>query len=87
VSDREISAKDALLIIAGLIGVVLLLVGFGNMSTANLSDPIDGAKQWLEGVLQAGIGVSLILAAIGAVEVIAAVLSFILSVIRRDSSL
>jgi hypothetical protein len=57
------------------------------MSTANLSDPIDGAKQWLEGVLQAGIGVSLILAAIGAVEVIAAVLSFILSVIRRDSSL
>lgn len=83
-SDGEISAKDAATLIAILAGVVLLLVGFGNMSAANFSDPVNGVKQWLEGILQIGIASAIILVAIGAAGVVATVLSFILSVARRD---
>jgi hypothetical protein len=83
-SESEISVGGALTIIVVLVAIVVLLVGFSTMAGANFSDPLNGVKQWIVGIIEVGVATSIILAAMGAIGAIVTVLSFILAVIRRD---
>ena len=74
------SIGDMLTVLVVVIGLALLFVEFGTMAAANFSDPTNGAKQWLQGMLEVGIASTLVLVGIGAMGVVAAVLSFILSI-------
>src|SRR5438093_10225190 len=80
-SDGE-AVVLALRVICFMVGVIFLFAGFANFGNATFARPVEGLVQSTTGVLEIGMGGTLMLFAAGGADLVGTVLGFIASVFR-----